>query len=104
MLHKELTKANTLIEEGNYNKALHLLESFEENENLTLHDLISYNLLRSSLLNKVGSYNDAFKHAEQAYQKSQEVSKNLQSPLPSQGICLPLSSRTISIGFAEAPR
>ncbi len=79
MLHKELTKANTLIEEGNYNKALHLLESFEENENLTLHDLISYNLLRSSLLNKVGSYNDAFKHAEQAYQKSQEVSKNLQS-------------------------
>ena len=79
MLHEELTKANMLLEEGNYNKALYLLENFEENENLTIHDLISYNLLRSSLLNKVGSYNDAFKYAEQAYQKSQEASKNLQS-------------------------
>ena len=79
MLHEELTKANMLLEEGNYNKALYLLENFEENENLTILDLISCNLQRSSLLNKVGRHKDAFKYAEQAYQKSQEVSKNLQS-------------------------
>ena len=52
----ELIHAENLVEEGKYSEALSLLESFEEREDLTIPNLLSYQLLKSSILNYVGNY------------------------------------------------
>lgn len=75
----ELIRARKLVEEGSYNEALSLLENFEERENLTFPILFSYRLLKSSILNYVGNYKDAFKYAERAYQVSLDMKSKLQS-------------------------
>lgn len=74
-----MTKANQLNEEGKYDEALRLLENFDVKESITDNILLSYYLLKSSLLNKIGSYKKSFKLAEKAYEKSQELKSNLQS-------------------------
>lgn len=75
----ELIQAKKFVEEGKYNKALILLENFEEREKNTNSSLLSHRLLKSSILNNVGNYKDAFQYAEQAYQVSQDLKSDLQS-------------------------
>ena len=73
MSSEELKQAEILKNEGKFNEALLSLNEIEERGDLSSSDLLSFHLLKGSILNIVGSYSDALKHGELAYQKSQEL-------------------------------
>jgi len=79
MSSEELKQAEILKNEGKFNEALLSLNEIEERGDLSPSDLLSFHLLKGSILNIVGSYSDALKHGELAYQKSQELIRKLQS-------------------------
>jgi tetratricopeptide (TPR) repeat protein len=74
-----MTKAQTLVNEGKFNEAFMVLSKLEGLDDLAKPDLISYHLLKASVLNKFGRYPDAVKNAEKAYRESQELKSNFQS-------------------------
>jgi tetratricopeptide (TPR) repeat protein len=76
---KEVIQAKKIFEEGKFEKALSLIKKFEGKKNLTPMDQLSCNLLKSSILNRFGNYEESLKFAEKAYQESQELKNNLSS-------------------------
>ena len=76
---KEVIHARKLFEEGKFEKVLSLIKKFEGKKNLTPMDQLSCNLLKSSILNRFGNYEESLRFAEKAYQESQELKNNLSS-------------------------
>ena len=76
---KELTQAKKLIDEGNHNEALQLMKNFEESGERALNDIIAYHLLKCEILRQQGLYEDLLKFADQTYNESLGLGKNLQS-------------------------
>lgn len=76
---KELDRAQQLLEEGKYDEALLFVKNIEENKDLTALDELLIPLLKSSILIRIGNYEESYKFAEKAYQESQVLKKHLYS-------------------------
>ncbi|MHA1478739.1 MAG: hypothetical protein ACTSPU_11115, partial [Promethearchaeota archaeon] len=70
-IHKDLARAKALIDENKYNQALQMINDLENNEDLTVHDPILSKLLKSTILNRLAQYQDAFILAEEVYQETE---------------------------------
>jgi len=71
--HGDLILAEKLAEEGKFKEALQLLNSIEEKNNLNDNDQLFYFLLKSLLLINLSQFDEGFKFAEKAYQKSKKL-------------------------------
>lgn len=78
-IHKDLARAKALIDENKYNQALQMINDLENNEDLTVHDPILSKLLKSTILNRLAQYQDAFILAEEVYQETERLGNDLQS-------------------------
>ncbi|KKN21428.1 hypothetical protein LCGC14_0925490 [marine sediment metagenome] len=76
---EELLRAEQLIDDAKVNEARELLNNFERNEGLTLRDEVASHILRADLLFQQGRYEESFTLAEQAYDMSLELEKNILS-------------------------
>jgi len=76
---EELIRAEKLIDDAKVNEAHELLNNFERKEGLTLHDKVSSHLLRADLLFQQGRYKEVLTLAEQTYDMSLGLGKNLQT-------------------------
>ncbi|MFX0000903.1 MAG: hypothetical protein ACFE9Q_13735 [Candidatus Hodarchaeota archaeon] len=76
---KELVQAKKLIDEGKYDEALQLIDSFEQMKGLMLQDKVSFRLLKCNLLYWQWKFEEMLKIADQTYKESLELGKNLQS-------------------------
>jgi len=76
---EELIRAKKLIDEGKNDEALELMKHFEEKEEHPLQDIVSCHLLKCNLLFQQGKYEDVIKLAEQTYEESLGLGKNLLS-------------------------
>ncbi|MEE9379762.1 MAG: hypothetical protein V3V33_17180, partial [Candidatus Lokiarchaeia archaeon] len=76
---EELIQAEKLIDDAKVNEAHELLNNFERKEGLTLHDKVSSHLLRADLLFQQGRYKEVVMLAEETYDMSLGLGKNLQS-------------------------
>ena len=76
---KELIQVKKLIDEGNYDEALQLIDSFEQMKSLTLQDKVSCRLLKCNLLFWQWKFGEMLKIADQLYKESLELGRNLQS-------------------------
>ncbi|GAH63011.1 unnamed protein product, partial [marine sediment metagenome] len=63
-----LIKAENLLNKGKYDDTLSILDNLEE-DTLTASDQLTFHLVKSSLLNRLGNYAECYKYAEQAYQE-----------------------------------
>jgi len=75
---QELNYAEKLMNAGKYEEVLSVLDNLEV-KTLTPSDQITVHLMKSSLLNKLGRYQEAYEISEQVYKKSQELRKDLQT-------------------------
>ena len=81
-VHKEpedIVQAEKHMNSGKYNEALLLLNNLEKKTSLNASDLLSCHLKQSSILNKLGQYQESYSIAETAYQESQNLKSYLQS-------------------------
>jgi len=76
---EEVIQARKLFEQGKFEKAISLIKKFEAKNNLTTMDQLSFNLLKSSILNRFGNYEESLKFAEKAYQESKVLKNTLSS-------------------------
>ena len=76
---EDLIRAEKLMNECKFDEALLLMNNLEGREDVTDSDQLSGNLLRSECLNELSNYEESYKFAEKAYQKSQELRDNLRS-------------------------
>ncbi len=76
---EELLRAEKLIDDAKVKEAHELLNNFERKEGLTLHDKIASHLLKCDLLYQQGRYKEVLTHAEEIYDMSLGLGKNLQS-------------------------
>ncbi|MFX1316776.1 MAG: tetratricopeptide repeat protein [Promethearchaeota archaeon] len=76
---KELTQAKKLIDEGKYDEALQLIDSFEQMKGFTLQDKVSCRLLKCNLLYWQWKFEEMLKIADQTYKEGLELGRNLQS-------------------------
>ncbi|MHA2132097.1 MAG: tetratricopeptide repeat protein, partial [Promethearchaeota archaeon] len=75
----ELLRVEKLIDDAKVKEALELLNNFEKKEGLTLHDIVASHFLRVDLLESQGRYAEALTLAEQTYDKSLGLGKNILS-------------------------
>ncbi len=76
---EELLQAEKLTDDAKVNEAHELLDNFEKKESLSLHDEVASHLLRADLLFQQGRYEEVLTLAEQTYNDSVKLGKNLQS-------------------------
>ncbi|MFW9902173.1 MAG: tetratricopeptide repeat protein, partial [Candidatus Thorarchaeota archaeon] len=76
---KELAQAKKLIDEGKYDEALQLIDSFEQIKGLILQDKVACRLLKCNLLYWQWKFEEMLKIADQTYKESLELGRNLQS-------------------------
>ncbi|MCK4380817.1 MAG: tetratricopeptide repeat protein [Candidatus Lokiarchaeota archaeon] len=76
---KELILVKQLIDEGKNEKALQVMNNFEQTGEHTLHEIVSCHLLKCELLEQQGLYEDLVKFTEQTYKESLGLGKNLLS-------------------------
>ena len=76
---KELIQAKKLIDEGEYDEALQLIDSFEQMKGFTLQDKVSCHLLKCNILSWQWRYEEMLKIADQTYKESLELGRDLQS-------------------------
>ncbi|MFW9900599.1 MAG: tetratricopeptide repeat protein [Candidatus Thorarchaeota archaeon] len=76
---KELIRAERFIDEGKHDEALQLIKHFEENEEHTLYEIVSSNLLKSELFFQQGLYEKVVKLTQQTYKKSLDLGNNVLS-------------------------
>ncbi len=79
MSKQEIIQAKQLIDEGKYDEALQLIDSFEQMKGLTLQDKVSCRLLKCNLLFWQWKFEEMLKIADQTYKESLELGRNLQS-------------------------
>jgi len=75
----ELITAIRLKEEGKYKEALQMVNDLKNNEDLTIHDQILSKHLKSTILNRLAQYQEAFILAEEVYQETERLGNDLQS-------------------------
>ncbi|MFX1250094.1 MAG: tetratricopeptide repeat protein [Promethearchaeota archaeon] len=75
-IKNELIRAEEFIAQGKFTKALQVLENLEKMVGLSPHDLLTYQLLKSTLLNKLGRYEEGFKLAKLVFKQNQEQKRN----------------------------
>ena len=88
---KELDRVKQLINEGEFDVALKLMNDFEQKKGLNLQEKIACKLLRGQLLNWQGKNEELIKLGEEIYKESQQINKNVQSV-----DCLILISKNLS--------
>ncbi len=76
---KEYFRIKRLIIEGKNDEALQLIEKLKETEEITLHDIILYNLFKCDIIYQQGLWEDLFKFAENVYQESLGLGENILS-------------------------
>ncbi len=76
---EELILAEKLIDDAKVNEAHALLDNFERKEGLTPHDKVLSHVLRTDLLFQQGRHKEVLALAEETYDMSLGLSKNLQS-------------------------
>ena len=76
---KELVHVKQLINEGEFEAALKLMNIFEQKEGLSLQEKISGQLLKGQILNWQGKHEELIKFGEKIYNESQQINNNLQS-------------------------
>jgi len=76
---EELIRAQQLIDDAKVNEAHDLLNNFEKKEGLTLHDKVYSHLLRADLLFQQGRHKEVVTLAEETYDMSLGLGKNLLS-------------------------
>ncbi len=76
---KEYTRIKQLVFEGKHDEAWESIDKFKETGELTPFDILIYNLLKCDMLLQQGLFEDDIKFAEQIYQKSLGLGKNLLS-------------------------
>jgi len=74
---EELIRAQQLIDDAKVNEAHDLLNNFEKKEGLTLHDKVLSHLLRTVLLLQQGRHKEVLMLAEETYDMSLGLGKNL---------------------------
>lgn len=67
---EDYSRIQQLINEGEHDGALQLIEKFKEKGEYSLHNISLYNLLKCEILYQQGLYIEVFKLAEQIYQES----------------------------------
>lgn len=75
---RELKNAENLMNEGKFDEALSILNGIEK-EILNDADHLTFCLIKSSLLEKLGKNKESYSFAEQAYQESQKLNNSLLS-------------------------
>ena len=75
---KELIRARKLIEEAKFEEALQIVDKFGEKKELSLHERISYYLLKSLLAGNNYNRKEYLNYANKAYQESQKLESSLQ--------------------------
>ncbi|MFX1511263.1 MAG: tetratricopeptide repeat protein [Promethearchaeota archaeon] len=75
---KDLIRAEELIDQGKFDAAFQLVITFEKREGLTTHDRLLCQLLKSTLMNKLGRFDEGLELAEQAFKESQRLRMHLQ--------------------------
>jgi len=76
---EELIRAEKLIDDAKVNEAHELLNNFERKKGLTLHDKVSCLLLKCDLLYQQGRFKEVITLAEEIYDMSLGLGKNLYS-------------------------
>ncbi|MFX1572371.1 MAG: tetratricopeptide repeat protein [Promethearchaeota archaeon] len=76
---EELIKAKKLINDGQLDEALQLINNYEEKGETTIEALVSCHLLKCNLLYQQGLFENIVKLAEQTYKESLELGNNLLS-------------------------
>jgi tetratricopeptide (TPR) repeat protein len=76
---EELLPVEKLIDDAKVNEVRKLLDNFEKKEGLTLHDKVVSQFLRVDLLESQGRYAEALALAEQTYNMSLGLGKNILS-------------------------
>ncbi|MFX0155577.1 MAG: tetratricopeptide repeat protein [Candidatus Hodarchaeota archaeon] len=76
---KELILVKQLIDKGKSEKAIQLMNKFEETGERNLHEIVSCHLLKCELLFQQGQYEDLVKFTEQTYGESLVLGKHLLS-------------------------
>ena len=76
---EDLISAEKLMNECKFDEALILMNNLEERDDKTDSDQLSGDLLKSECLDELSNYEESYKFAEKAYQKSQELRDNLRS-------------------------
>jgi tetratricopeptide (TPR) repeat protein len=77
--HKELIRAERLIDDGQLNSALQILNAFEEKKENTLYDIISCKLIRCELFFQQGLYDNMIKFSEQTFKQSLKLVNSILS-------------------------
>ena len=75
---EELIRAEKLIDDGKFEEALQIIDNLLKKISPSDQDRMSSNLLRCTLLNRLGQFQDALKLAESICQESKVVGKQLQ--------------------------
>ncbi len=75
----ELAQAEQLIVEGQFEKALQFVKILEKEKELTPHDWLLCQILKSDIHKKMGKLEDALKIAEHTYNEAQKLKEPLQA-------------------------
>jgi len=70
---KELSSAELLRNEGKFVEALEIIKRIEKEEDLTPQDQLSIHVLKCTLLNKLGFYEDALRLAKKTYKEADKL-------------------------------
>ena len=76
---KELLQAKHLKEEGKFIEAFKIIKEIEKNEGITSQDQLSNNIIKCTLLNKLGFHEDALKLAKKTYKDAEKLGTPIQS-------------------------
>ncbi len=75
---EELLQAKHLKEEGKFIEALKIIKEIEKNEGITSQDQLSNNIIKCTLLNKLGFHEDALKLAKKNYKDAEKLGTPIQ--------------------------
>ncbi|MBA7626426.1 Photosystem I assembly protein Ycf3 [subsurface metagenome] len=75
---EELLQAKHLKEEGKFIEALKIIKEIEKNEGITSQDQLSNNIIKCTLLNKLGFHEDALKLSKKIYKDVKKLGTPIQ--------------------------
>ncbi|UCC19574.1 MAG: tetratricopeptide repeat protein [Promethearchaeota archaeon] len=94
---KNLIHTQNLIENAQYKKALQIINSLIEKNELTLQEKVSWYLLKSKCLNRLGQFEEALEIAEELYKESQ----GFENPLQTLDILIEMAESLVFLGKLE---
>lgn len=72
---RELTQVEQLINTGQFEEALHIVENFEQGRELTTFDQLKCELLKSQIMIKLGKYIKSLESSETAFKQAKQLEK-----------------------------